>query len=95
MNRSPMRLVVVTSVVVAGLTWWLATSPTSPVNPHPQRPIVTALARLVRTAARLGLWMALAAEESPKPKEQPEDRPRLVQASDVEGVPRVDHSEGW
>lgn len=95
MNRSPLRLVVVTSVVVAGLTWWLATSPKSPVNPHPQRPVVTALARLVRTAARLGLWMALAGEEAPKPKEQANERQRLVQAAGVDGIPRVDHSEGW
>lgn len=92
MTRST-RLVVVSAVVGASVAWWAATSPRSPVNPNPPRPVLNAVAKLVRTAARWGLWVALCGEEPPKPKERSDDRTRIVQA--VDGLPRVDHSEGW
>ena len=71
--------------------WWLGSSPSSPINPTPQRPVLNALARLTRTAARLGLWMAFAAEPAPEQRD-----PRIVQHSyDAEGHRVVDHGEGW
>jgi hypothetical protein len=88
------------AVVALGLAlgWWLGSSPSSPVNPHPQpdRPVLRALARVGRTAARYGLWFALAADPPPAAKAKPEDQPRqqLVRAG-ADGAPRVDHSEGW
>lgn len=78
-------------IVALVLGWWLGSSPASPINPQPQRPVLTALARLTRTAARLGLWMAFAAEAPPEPRD-----PRIVQHSyDAEGHRVVDHGEGW
>lgn len=80
-------------VVALVLGWWLGSSPASPVNPHPvpDRPILTALARLTRTAARLGLWLAVAAEPPPATGQE-----RLVQhVYDADGHPIVDHGEGW
>jgi hypothetical protein len=71
--------------------WWLGSSPESPVNPNSQRPVLSAVGRLARTAARLGLWLAVSAEPPPQQQRQ------LVhsQAYDAEGHPVLDHREGW
>ena len=80
--------------VCLALGWWLGSSPSSPVNPHPptDRPVLRALARVGRTAARYGLWFALAAD--PPPAQEPRPRQQLVRAG-ADGVPPVDHAEGW
>lgn len=84
------RLIAAVLVAIAA-GWWLGSSPASPINPQPQRPVIHALARLTRTAARLGLWMAFAAEAPPEQRD-----PRIVQHSyDAEGHRVVDHGEGW
>ena len=84
------KLVAVVLVALAA-GWWLGSSPSSPINPTPQRLVLNALARLTRTAARLGLWMAFAAEPAPEQRD-----PRIVQHSyDAEGHRVVDHGEGW
>ena len=84
------KLVAIVLVCLAA-GWWLGSSPASPINPQPQRPVLNALARLTRTAARLGLWMAFAAEPAPEQRD-----PRIVQHSyDAEGHRVVDHGEGW
>lgn len=84
------RLIAVVLVALAA-GWWLGSSPASPIAPQPQRPVLHALARLTRTAARLGLWMAFAAEAPPEQRD-----PRIVQHSyDAEGHRVVDHGEGW
>lgn len=84
------RLIAVVLVALAA-GWWLGSSPASPINPQPQRPVLHALARLTRTAARLGLWMAFAAEPPPEQRD-----PRIVQNTyDAEGHRVVDHGEGW
>ena len=85
--------------VCLALGWWLGSSPSSPVNPHPptDRPVLRALARVGRTAARYGLWFALAADPPPAAKAKPEEqdpRQQLVRAG-ADGTPRVDHAEGW
>lgn len=92
----------VTVVVVAlALGWWLGSSPRSPVNPHPvpDRPILSAVARLTRTAARLGLWFAMAADPPPAAKapQEREEPQQLVRATEIgaDGHPRVDHARGW
>jgi len=86
------RKLVATVVVCLAAGWWLGSSPASPINPTPQRPVLTAIGRLARTAARLGLWAALAAEAAP-----PADGRQLVHAPavDAEGHRVVNHGEGW
>lgn len=85
------RRLIAAVLVALAAGWWLGSSPASPINPQPQRPVLHALARLTRTAARLGLWMAFAAEAPPEQRD-----PRIVQhAYDAEGHRVVDHGEGW
>jgi hypothetical protein len=79
-------------LVALALGWWLGSSPSSPINPTPQRPVLQAVGRLARIAARLGLWAALAAEAPPQA-----DGRQLVHAPavDADGHRVVDHGEGW
>lgn len=86
------RKLVAIIVVCLAAGWWLGSSPASPINPQPQRPVLSALARLTRTAARLGLWMAFAAE--PAPKQEPQQIVRAP-AVDAEGHRVLNHGEGW
>lgn len=62
------RSTVLAYVLCAGLGWWLASSPASPVRPEPepQRPVLSFLARF----AKLGLWVMLAAEPAPQSQQQ-------------------------
>jgi hypothetical protein len=85
------KLVAVVLVALAA-GWWLGSSPSSPINPTPQRPVLAAVGRLARIAARLGLWAAMAAEPAPQA-----DSRQLVHAPavDAEGHRVVDHGEGW
>lgn len=79
-------------LVALAAGWWLGSSPASPINPTPQRPVLKAVGRLARVAARFGLWMAIAAEPPPRA-----DQRQLVHAPavDADGHPVVDHGEGW
>jgi hypothetical protein len=54
--------------------------------------VLQAVGRLARIAARLGLWMAMAAEPPPQA-----DSRQLVHAPavDADGHRVVDHGEGW
>ena len=72
--------------------WWLGSSPASPINPTPQRPVLQAVGRLARIAARLGLWMAMAAEPAPSSETQQIVRGPSV---DADGHRIVNHGEGW
>jgi hypothetical protein len=90
------RIALASAFVGAVVAWWAATSASSPIAPRPNRPVLTAFARLTRTAARLGLWFALAAD--PPPAAKPTDeRQKLVKAPSIgpDGAPAVDHAEGW
>jgi hypothetical protein len=86
------KLVAVVLVALAA-GWWLGSSPASPINPTPQRPVLAAVGRLARVAARLGLWAALAAEPAPPQA----DGRQLVHAPavDADGHRIVNHGEGW
>jgi hypothetical protein len=79
-------------LVALAVGWWLGSSPSSPINPTPQRPVLQAVGRLARIAARLGLWAAMAAEAPPQA-----DGRQLVHAPavDADGHRVVDHGEGW
>ena len=86
------RRTIATVAVALAVGWWLGSSPSSPINPTPHRPVLAAVGRLARVAARLGLWAALAAEAPPQA-----DGRQLVHAPavDAEGHRVVDHGEGW
>ena len=85
------KLVAIVAVCLA-IGWWLGSSPRSPINPTPQRPVLAAVGRLARIAARLGLWMAMAAEPAPQLERQQIVRSPPVDAA---GNRVVDHGEGW
>ena len=86
------RRLVAVIVVTLAAGWWLGSSPSSPINPTPQRPVLQAVGRLARIAARLGLWMAMAAEPAP-----PVETQQIVRspAVDAAGNRVVNHGEGW
>ena len=85
------RLIAVVFVALAS-GWWLGSSPASPIKPTPQRPVLNAIARLTRTAARLGLWMAFVVE--PAPQQEPQQIVRSPSV-DADGHRIVNHGEGW
>lgn len=85
------RLIAIVIVTLAA-GWWLGSSPSSPINPTPQRPVLQAVGRLARIAARLGLWMAMAAEAPPQQEPQQIVRSPAV---DAEGHRVLNHGEGW
>jgi hypothetical protein len=99
--RSP----VIAFLLAVALGWWLGSSPASPVRPEPipSRPVLRGLAKLGALAARWGLFVALAGEESPvaqsvlNPQREPEGRQGIVQAPavDSEGHRVLNHREGW
>lgn len=80
------------ALLCIAIGWWLGSSPSSPVNPHPEpdRPVLTALVRIARVAARLGLWAAFAADP-PTDTRQAASTVR----TDADGHQVVDHAEGW
>ena len=86
------RKLIAIVIVALAAGWWLGSSPASPINPTPQRPVLQAVGRLARIAARLGLWMAMAAE--PAPPVEPQQIVRSP-AVDAAGNRIVDHGEGW
>jgi hypothetical protein len=86
------RRLIAIIVVTLSAGWWLGSSPSSPINPTPQRPVLQAVGRIARIAARLGLWMAMAAEPAPSAERQQIARSPPVDAA---GNRVVDHGEGW
>lgn len=86
------RKIIAIVLVALAAGWWLGSSPASPINPTPQRPVLQAVGRLARIAARLGLWMAMAAE--PAPPSEPQQIVRSP-AVDAEGHRVLNHGEGW
>ena len=86
------RKLVAIVIVALAAGWWLGSSPLSPINPTPRRPVLQAVGRLARIAARLGLWVAMAAEPAP-----PVEAQQIVRspAVDSEGNRVLNHGEGW
>ena len=86
------RKLIATVLVCLAAGWWLGSSPSSPINPTPQRPVLQAVGRLARIAALLGLWAAMAAEPAPQAYGR-----QLVHAPavDADGHRVVNHGEGW
>lgn len=91
------RHTVVVLVVAVALGWWLGHSPASPVGPpaKPDRPVLHAFGRIARTAARLGLWMAVAGEKAPERTTRDERQMVRAPAVGIDGLPELDHAEGW
>jgi hypothetical protein len=68
--------------------WWLARSPSSPVNPTPtDRPVLRFIAR----AAKTFLWLSLVAEKPPADPQYVHAHARVG----ADGEPMLDHSAGW
>jgi len=86
------RKFIATVLVCLAAGWWLGSSPSSPINPTPQRPVLQKLSRVAILAARLGLRLALFAEPAPQA-----DGRQLVHAPavDADGHRVVNHGEGW
>ena len=79
------RQLVILCLACMAAGWWLSSSPASPVNPTPNRPVLRFLAR----AAKTFLWVALVAEK-------PIEKSHLVHARvGDDGQPLLDHSRGW
>ena len=87
------KLIAIVLVCLAA-GWWLGSSPASPINPTPQRPVLQAVGRLARISARLGLWVAMAAEPAPQSLQNPQQLVRGPSV-DAEGHRIVNHGEGW
>jgi len=77
---------VITAIVCLMLGYWLASSPSSPANTKPKRPVLAWIASTARTL----LWVSLLTEEPP----QTEARTHLVQV-DADGYQLLDHGRGW
>ena len=86
------RKIVAIILVCLAAGWWLGSSPASPINPTPQRPVLQKLSRVAMFAARLGLRLALFAE--PAPQQEPQQIVRSP-AVDAEGHRVLNHGEGW
>ena len=82
------------AVVVLGLVvgFWLGSSPASPVNPNPPQPIKRALATVIRTGARLALWVTVFGSKATPPEPQQIVRAPAV---DADGHRVINHGEGW
>lgn len=89
MNRLNQRKVCAVAIVALAIGWWATHSESSPFVPDkPQdRPILKFIARV----ARLGLWLALAAEKPPAEVEQRQ----VVARFDENGNRVLNHEEGW
>jgi hypothetical protein len=88
MNNRDLRMISVSVIVAAAVTWAAATSDYSPIKPKPasDRPIL----RLVQRLARLGLWVMWAAD--PPPTEEF----YVVHARvDEDGNRIINHGRGW
>lgn len=90
MKPSERNNVVIAGVVCLAVGWWLATSPSSPIKPKPERPDRPVLRFIVHAAKSL-LWVMLVAERPPNSQTS-----RLVHARiDSEGNQVLNHGEGW
>lgn len=86
MIKREIQSAVVVGLVAVILTWWAATSEYSPVKPQPDRPVL----RLIQRLARLGLWVAMFAEQPPQQAHY------VVHARvDENGHKVLNHGEGW
>ena len=88
MDKTTTKMVIGACLVSAALAWWLATSPVSPINPSPQRPVLTAIARIAKAA----LWIMLVAD---KPPSGDQHQHYALHAVDTDGHRVLDHSRGW
>lgn len=78
---------VVLAIVCLTVGYWAASSPLSPVNPSPKRPVLSAISRLARTA----LWISLLTETPPP---EVDTRTHLARV-DADGHPILEHGRGW
>ena len=86
MNKREIQTAVVVGLVAVMLTWWAATSDSSPVKPPQDRPVLRLRARL----AKPGLWVMMFAEPAPAQQQY------VVHARvDADGHRVLNHGQGW
>lgn len=86
MTNRELRLVSITVLVAAAVTWAAATSDYSPIKPEQDRPVLRFLARIAKT----GLWVMMFAEPAPT------DQSYVVQSRvDSDGHRVINHGQGW
>lgn len=74
-------------IVAVAVGWWATHSEMSPFVPKkPDRPVLKFIAKI----AKLGLWVALAAEKPPEPEQR-----QVVAKFDENGQRVLNHEEGW
>jgi hypothetical protein len=82
------RNTILALVVALAAGYWLASSPSSPIAPVKDRPVLRMLARM----AKGFLWVALVAEQPPESVEET----YLVHARlGEDGQPLLNHARGW
>lgn len=89
MNRLTPRQAFAVAIVCVAAGWWAMRSPASPFVP--EKPKDRPFLKFVARVARLGLWVALAAEKAPSEAEQ---RQTIAQF-DENGNRVLNHAEGW
>ena len=87
MMKSEHRQAIVAGVVCLAAGWWLASSPSSPIRPEPERPVLRLLAKL----ARMGLWVMWCADPPPPQVSELVYHARV----DQNGQRVLDHGKGW
>jgi len=85
-RQRDMRILVLAGVVGLALGWWAATSPSSPIKPKPERPVLKFLIRV----AKFGLWAMMFVEPPP-----PESQQFVHARVDEDGNKVLHHGEGW
>lgn len=87
-RQRDIRLLVIAGILGCAIGWFAATSPSSPIRPAPDRPVLRFLAKIART----GLWVMMFAEQPPKE----EAKHYIVHARvDEDGNKVLNHGQGW
>ena len=85
-RQRDIRILVIAGILGVALGWFAATSPSSPIRPAPDRPVLRFLAKV----AKVGLWVMWAAEPPPRQQQY------IVHARvDEDGHRVLNHGQGW
>ena len=84
------RRIIAAVIVAVAVGWWATHAASSPFTPKPKdRPVMRFLAKV----AKIGLWVAMAAEKPIAPDDA-ESR-QMIARFDESGNRVLSHGEGW